>query len=129
MKKKVIQKLIACAIGTISIGSIFSTYSVLADEIDHIIIANKNQGANESGYVFGSVAINGGGFVPGVVFNKSEKGLAYMRTDIGGAYRWNPDEERWVPLTDWVSAKDWDLLGIDTLATDPIETNRVYLVA
>ena len=73
--------------------------------------------------------INGGGFVPGVVFNKSEKGLAYMRTDIGGAYRWNPDEERWVPLTDWVSAKDWDLLGIDTLATDPIETNRVYLVA
>ncbi|WP_234433488.1 hypothetical protein, partial [Streptomyces sp. NRRL WC-3549] len=36
-------------------------------------------------YTWKNARIDGGGFVPGIVFNRSEKNLAYARTDIGGA--------------------------------------------
>ncbi|MGP3786318.1 X2-like carbohydrate binding domain-containing protein [Paenibacillus sp. 1A_MP2] len=69
----------------------------------------------------------GGGFVPGIIFNESEKDLIYARTDIGGAYRWNPANESWIPLTDFVGWDDWNKNGVDALATDPIDPNRVYM--
>ncbi|KAH1944130.1 hypothetical protein KXW30_007370 [Aspergillus fumigatus] len=68
----------------------------------------------------------GGGFVPGIVFNPSAKGLAYARTDIGGAYRLNSDDT-WTPLQDSVGNSNWHDWGVDALATDPIDTSRLYL--
>ena len=69
----------------------------------------------------------GGGFVPGIIFNTKEKDLIYARTDIGGAYRWNPANNTWIPLTDWVGYDDWNKNGVDALATDPVDPNRVYM--
>lgn len=69
----------------------------------------------------------GGGFVPGIIFNESEKDLIYARTDIGGAYRWNAADERWIPLTDFVGWDDWNKNGVDALATDPVDPDRVYM--
>ncbi|KAK0473160.1 hypothetical protein IW261DRAFT_1553088 [Armillaria novae-zelandiae] len=78
-------------------------------------------------YAWKNVKIGGGGgFVPGIVFNPSERGVAYVRTDIGGAYRLN-DDDTWTPLTDWVDNDHWNMWGVDALATDPVETNRLYL--
>jgi photosystem II stability/assembly factor-like uncharacterized protein len=80
-------------------------------------------------YHFTSVRIGGGGFVSGLVYHPTAQGLLYARTDVGGAYRWDQSAMRWTPLTDWVSAADNNLLGIDSLAVDPRDTNRVYLLS
>ncbi|TDU75471.1 RICIN domain-containing protein [Streptomyces sp. KS 21] len=80
-------------------------------------------------YTWRNAQVAGGGYVTGLVFNPREKGLLYARTDMGGAYRWDTGAEQWIPLTDWLGEKDWNLLGIDAVATDPVDPNRLYLAA
>ena len=78
-------------------------------------------------YQWQSVVILGGGFVTGVIFSPIEKDLIYARTDIGGAYRWNPADGTWIPLTDMLGPSDSSFLGIDSLAPDPKDPNKVYM--
>ncbi len=80
-------------------------------------------------YVWKNAQVVGGGYVTGLVFNPREKGLLYARTDMGGAYRWDAAAQHWIPLTDWIGEKDWNLLGIDSVATDPVDPARLYLSA
>ncbi|MDF3150079.1 1,4-beta-glucanase, partial [Streptomyces sp. T21Q-yed] len=73
-------------------------------------------------------AVQGGtGFITGVLFHPSCRGLAYARTDIGGAYRWDDRTDQWIPLTDHLGWDDWNLLGVEAIAVDPAHPNRVYL--
>lgn len=80
-------------------------------------------------YVWDSVAIGGGGFVTAIVPSRSEPDIAYARTDVGGAYRWNAKEGRWTPLLDWVGEDQTGLLGIDALAIDPDNAANLWLLA
>ena len=80
-------------------------------------------------YVWKNVAVLGGGYVTGIIFNRSQPGLVFLRTDIGGAYRWDGATRSWRPLLDWITRADANLLGIESLATDPLEPNRLYLAA
>jgi hypothetical protein len=56
-------------------------------------------------------------------------GLAFARTDVGGAYRYDPLAQRWMAITDWVGHIDSNLLGIESIAVDPVDPKRVYLAA
>ncbi|MEV5726809.1 RICIN domain-containing protein [Streptomyces pharetrae] len=94
-----------------------------------LVKAARTQAAAAGPYVWNNAQVVGGGYVTGLVFNPREKGLLYARTDMGGAYRWDAAAEQWIPLTDWVGEKDWNLLGIDSLATDPVDPDRLYLAA
>ena len=69
----------------------------------------------------------GGGFVDGIVFHPSARGVCYCRTDMGGAYRRNPETLRWEPMLDWLPNSDMNLMGVESIALDPQEANRVYL--
>ena len=80
-------------------------------------------------YAFKNVQIQGGGFVPGIVFNQSQQNLVYARTDIGGAYRLDSATGRWIPLLDWVGQSNWGYNGVVSLATDSVDPNKVYLAA
>lgn len=82
-----------------------------------------------SQYEWGNVEIVGGGYVVGLYYNKSEEGLVYARTDIGGAYRMDKESGRWIPLTDRFNEDEYTYYGIDGLATDEKEPNRVYALA
>src|SRR4051812_165649 len=77
-------------------------------------------------YSFKNVQIGGGGFVPGITFSQAEANLIYARTDIGGAYRWDQTNQKWIPLLDWVGQNNWGYNGVVSLATDPVQTSKVY---
>jgi hypothetical protein len=86
------------------------------------------EGPRYQPYHFENVNIGGGGgFITGIVFSPTQPGLVYARTDIGGAYRWDGDAGRWIPLLDWISYPDWNLSGVESIAIDPQDSNRVYL--
>nr|WSX48518.1 RICIN domain-containing protein [Streptomyces sp. NBC_00974] len=86
-----------------------------------------SQAPGSGPYTWRNAQVVGGGYVTGLVFNPREKGLLYARTDMGGAYRWDTGAEQWTPLTDGLAEKDWNLLGVDALATDPVDPDRLYL--
>lgn len=69
----------------------------------------------------------GGGYVPDIVFNTRQPNLVYARTDIGGAYRWNASSSSWVPLLDFTGPDDWNLMGVESIATDPADPNRLVI--
>jgi len=91
------------------------------------IAQNQSGKLRSQPYTWKNVQIVGGGFVDGIIFHPKEKGLRYARTDIGGAYRWNAQSSRWEPLLDWVSYPDLNLMGVESIAVDPSDPDRVYL--
>ena len=91
-------------------------------------LSSSSVSAQVSPYRFQNVNIGGGGgFIPGIVFSTTQPGLVYARTDIGGAYRFDQTSHRWIPLLDWIGFPDWNLSGVESIAIDPIEPQRVYL--
>ncbi|HEY3556518.1 MAG TPA: sialidase family protein [Kribbella sp.] len=84
-------------------------------------------GSGAAGYRWRNVEIVGGGFVTGIVHHPSKRGLVYARTDIGGAVRFDNRTRRWVQLLHWVGWDDWNWSGVESLALDPADPQRLYL--
>ncbi len=80
-------------------------------------------------YRFHNVTFIAGGFITGFVAHPSELGLYYVRTDIGGAYRWDSAAKRWSPLEDWLPFSDRNLLGAESIAIDPTDAKKLYIAA
>ncbi len=80
-------------------------------------------------YAWKNVAIWGGGFVTGLVYSPVAAGILYARTDVGGAYRYDPKGQSWIPITDFLSPADSSYMGIESFAVDPVQADRVYLAA
>jgi xyloglucan-specific exo-beta-1,4-glucanase len=87
------------------------------------------QTVTSASYSWRNVEINGGGFITGIVYHPTQWGLAYARTDIGGAYRWDAVTRTWTPLNDQLGPADAQLMGILSVAVDPANSNQVYLAA
>jgi len=79
-------------------------------------------------YRFGTLKLGGAGFVTGIITCPTEKNLIYARTDVGGAYRWVEETQSWKSLLDWVSPSQTSYLGVESVAIDPNEPNRLYML-
>ena len=79
----------------------------------------------DTGYEWGNVKIGGGGFVTGAIYHPLEKDLAYVRTDVGGMYRYDKDTHSWIQLCEWARA-DENLHGVDGFAVDPNDADVIY---
>ena len=110
---------------TASVGAAAATAAIAAGTLS-AWAGEDSDSKQTNGYTWKNAVINGGGFVSGIVFNETEPNLIYARTDIGGCYRWQEDSRTWKPLLDWVGRDKWGYSGVVSMATDPVETDRVY---
>lgn len=80
-------------------------------------------------YRWRNVAIGGGGYVLDVYCHPGQRDLVYIRTDVGGFYRWNSALPGWTPLTDMFDAGRSNYYGGEGLALDPSDPRTVYIAA
>ena len=78
-------------------------------------------------YRWTNVTVGAGGYAPNIVFSQVERGLAYLRTDMGGAYRWDDATQRWLALQDGTATSSY--MGVESIAPDPRNADIVYMAA
>lgn len=78
-------------------------------------------------YAWSTVPVNGGGWVTGLVSTSS--GAVYARTDVGGAYRWDDDDERWRQMVDFEGVDNPAEADyyVESLAVAPSDEDVVYM--
>ena len=72
-----------------------------------------------------TLRMGGAGFVSGIVSGKNEM---YLRTDVGGAYRYDYTQKRWVQLFGFISEDDRGLLSCKGIAIDPTDDLTAYFL-
>jgi uncharacterized protein (TIGR03437 family) len=73
-----------------------------------------------------NVNIQGMGYVTGLVVEPAAPFDAYIRTDVGGAYRFDRPSSSWIPLLDGLATQAG--IGTESVAIDPGTPSRVYVV-
>ncbi len=126
------------ALGTVLMTAGQQTLTVTFTPVDQadytsatasVVLNVDAQPPSAPSYQWKQAQIVGGGFVTGMVMHTAQAGLMYARTDIGGAYRWDSRMQQWIPLTDWVTRAQSNLMGIESIGVDPSDPQRLYLAA
>ena len=92
-KNKFISVLTAAALLCTGIGTAGVTTSLHADAAESI----------ESSMDWDTLNIAGGGFVSGIITGDDQM---YARTDVGGAYRYDYEQKKWVQLLGFLNDAD-----------------------
>ena len=74
-----------------------------------------------------SIPVGGGGYVTGIYAHPQAEDLIYMQTDNGGAYRWQPKQQKWQNIIDNFPRLPWNYYGVESLALDPHNSQLVYM--
>ncbi len=81
------------------------------------------------GFSWESVNTQGMGYVTGMVAHPLAPNDIYIRTDVGGAYRFDRTNQYWVPLLDQLGRLESEVYGVESIAVDPTDANTVYIAA
>ncbi len=113
LKSKILSALTACAMA-LTMSAVTFTGAGASETTD---LTDKME--------WGTVEIGGGGFVSGIVTGQKEM---YLRTDVGGAYKYNYETGRWEQLLGFLNETDKGLLSISGIAIDPTDDDTVYFL-
>ena len=83
-------------------------------------------------YSWKPLKVGAGGFVTGMYIHPNEANLMYVRTDVSGAYRWDPANSVWKQLVTSESMPvDFSYYatygGVTSIAGAPTDANIVYM--
>ncbi len=82
---------------------------------------------NQIPYEYSNLPIPGGGYVTGFLFHPQKEGLLYLRTDIGGSYRYDPLKKTWKSLISHVTMEDLSETYPISIAVDEAHPERFYV--
>ena len=114
-QKKIISVLTAAALLCTGIGTASISQPLTASAADSI----------ESSMDWDTLNIAGGGFVSGIITGDDQM---YARTDVGGAYRYDYEQKKWVQLMDFLNEADRGFLSVDAMCVDPNDDDTLYLL-
>lgn len=78
-------------------------------------------------YQYRNLPVPGGGYATGFLFHPKQPGILYLRTDIGGSYRFDGDSKKWISLIDHVTMEDLSETYPIALAVDPEDPAKLYI--
>ncbi|MDR1674040.1 MAG: 1,4-beta-glucanase [Oscillospiraceae bacterium] len=81
---------------------------------------------NSPAMEWGAVKIDGGGYVSGIVTGKKSM---YARTDVGGAYRYDYETQKWDQMFWGLTEQDKGLLSVSAICIDPRDDDIIYILA
>lgn len=84
-----------------------------------------NKITNTLPYAYHNLPIPGGGYVTGFQFHPKQPDVLYLRTDIGGAYKF--EAGKWISLSDHVSMFDISETFVTAIGLDPIDPAILYI--
>ena len=67
------------------------------------------------------------GFVCGMAIHPKDPHVMYVWTDVGGMYRFDPENESWIQLMDVLGYDQTHLKAVSGVALDPDDTDVVYV--
>lgn len=83
----------------------------------------------ETAYRYQNLPIPGGGYVTGFLFHPKKRDILYIRTDIGGTYKFDYSSQTWNSLTESVNMYDLSETYPIALATDNEQTATLYIIS
>lgn len=78
-------------------------------------------------YTYRNLPIPGGGYVTGFLYHPKIKDVMYIRTDIGGVYRFDADSQRWISLIDHVTMENLSETFPTAVTLDDRHPERLYI--
>ncbi|MEA5592939.1 sialidase family protein [Rivularia sp. UHCC 0363] len=110
-----------------------SSFFVLLVFTAAIILVGSNfsmistQAKTEQSFKWSNVNIQGMGYVTGMAIAPVEPYDVYIRTDVGGAYRFDRRNNKWLPLMDMFNTNfSKGGIGLESIAIDPQKPSHVY---
>lgn len=114
-KNQILSVLTAATLLCTGIGTAGVTTSFSANAAESV----------ESSMTWDTLPIAGGGFVSGIITGDDQM---YARTDVGGAYRYDYENNKWVQLMDFLTEADRGFLSVDSMCVDPNDDDTLYLL-
>ena len=109
-------------------ATVTATYSSLSGNVQAFV----SQGLvtpGQAGFSWESVNTQGMGYVTGLVIHPLTPNDIYIRTDVGGAYRYDRTNQYWIPLLDSFGTLQSEVYSILSVMPDPTDVNTVYIAA
>lgn len=88
-----------------------------------------SQITKQTTYNYSNLSIPGGGYVTGFVYHANFKDILYCRTDIGGIYRYNYQDKKWICLSEHVSHLDMSETFPLAIALDPKNPGTIHMAS
>lgn len=108
-------------------GTFFCEIELHIGCLDDMIKTEKENTMQTKQYIYRNLPIPGGGYVTGFIYHLKKKDVMYIRTDIGGVYRFDADLQRWISLIDHVTMENLSETFPTAVALDDQHPERLYI--